>query len=290
MAEADRIEVSCRLCGASILFEADQRSVRCAYCDSPSVVERPETGERPAPIFTLGFAITHADAASRLQRWIRGHKMRPFGLKDRTAEHVRGVYLPTYLYSATAHTAYSASIAERYEDNDGEKRTEYRDLAGRHSTYVADVLVTASRGIPNDEIEGIEPFDLRELHRYTPALVSGWAAEEPSLSPAECRELARAEAREQMGAILRDFLPGDGVRDLRYHTELTEESTDLTLAPVWVFAVRYHDDKPPIRILVNGQTGRVFGKVPVSWAKIGLIALAALALVGLLRLVGWLLQ
>jgi hypothetical protein len=41
---------------------------------------------------------------------------------------------------------------------------------------------------------------------------------------------------------------------------------------------------------VNGQTGRAYGKVPFSWAKLGLIALGVLTVIGLLRLVAWLLQ
>jgi hypothetical protein len=284
-----RVEISCRSCGAGIFFEPLQRTTRCPYCDSPSVVDRPETPDRPDPIFGLGFAMARDEATRRMRRWIRTRRMAPFGLKDRAAEKVTGVYLPTYLYSATAHTAYSASIAENYEE-DQERKTEYRDLHGRHATYVADILVTASRGIPNDEIEGVEPFDLGALVRYTPALVSGWISEEPSRTQDECHELARQEAMARVGELLRGFLPGDGVRGLRHQTALEDESVDLTLVPVWVFAIRYDEKKPPIRVVVNGQTGKVFGKVPLSWAKIGLIAAGILALIGLVRLLAWLLQ
>lgn len=285
--QPQRVEVSCRSCGAQILFEPLQRTARCPYCDSPSVVDRPVTEDRPDPVFGLGFVLSREEAARRMRRWIRGRRMAPFGLRGRSAEKVRGVYLPAYLYSATAHTGYAASIGERYRDREKKTRTEYRHLAGKHSTYVADVLVTASRGIPNDEIEGTEPFDLGSLTRYTPGLVSGWISEEPSLSREECRQLGRQEAVGRIDRMLRRFLPGDTVRDLRRQVELTDESIDLTLVPLWVFAIRYDDEKPPIRVLVNGQTGKVFGKVPVSWAKIGLIALGLLALVGLVRLVVW---
>jgi hypothetical protein len=285
-----RVEVSCRSCGAQILFEPLQRTARCPYCDSPSVVDRPATEDRPDPVFGLGFAVTRDEAARRMRRWIRRRKMGPFGLQGRSAEKVKGVYLPAYLYSATAHTSYRASIGERYKDKDDKNRTEYRDLEGRHSTYVADILVTASRGIPNDEIEGIEPFDLGVLARYTPGLVSGWIAEEPSLTWEECRHLARQEATARVGQLLRRFLPGDSVRDLRHSVELADESIDLTLVPLWVFAIRYDDEKPPIRVLVNGQTGRVYGRVPLSWAKVGLMVAGIAALIGLVRLLVWLFQ
>ena len=285
-----RIEVSCRSCGAQILFEPLQRTARCPYCDSPSVVDRPATEDRPDPVFGVGFVVTRDEAARRMRRWIRRRRMGPFGLRGRSAEKVKGVYLPAYLYSAAAHTSYRASIGERYKDKDDKSRTEYRDLEGRHSTYVADILVTASRGIPNDEIEGIEPFDLGVLTRYTPGLVSGWIAEEPSLTREECRHLARQEATAHVGQLLRRFLPGDSVRDLRHHVELVDESIDLTLVPLWVFAIRYDDEKPPIRVLVNGQTGKVYGRIPLSWAKVGLILAAVAALIGLVRLLVWLLQ
>jgi len=279
-----RIEVSCRSCGAQIFFEALERTAHCPYCDSPSVVDRPASPDRPDPVFALGFAITRDEAARRMLRWIRRRKMAPFGLKGKTAEHVRGVYLPTYLYSATAHTSYSASIAESYKKGK-ENKTEYRDLNGHHATYVADILVTASRGIPNDEIEGIEPFDLRALHRYEPALVSGWISEEPSRSQKECQALARLESTARIGQLLRRFMPGDGTRRFHHETKLQDGAVDLTLVPIWVFAIRYDEKKPPLRILVNGQTGKVFGKFPISWVKIALIAATIVALIALGRLV-----
>jgi hypothetical protein len=35
-----------------------------------------------------------------------------------------------------------------------------------------------------------------------------------------------------------------------------------------VFAVRYREDKPPLKVVINGQTGKISGKVPLSWLKI----------------------
>jgi hypothetical protein len=126
--------------------------------------------------------------------------------------------------------------------------------------------------------------------RYTPGVVSGWISEEPSRTQDECRQLGREEATARIGRLLREFMPGDGVRGLQHHTSLRDESIDLTLAPVWVFALRWDEKKPPVRILVNGQTGKAFGKVPLSWAKVGLIVAAVAGLIALIRLLAWLLR
>ncbi len=209
------------------------------------------------------------------------------------------MYLPAYLYSATAVTSYGAVIGEDYSETRirgkstrRERRTEQRSLDGRHACYVGDVLVTASAGIPNPELERVEPFDLEALRRYEPELVAGWPSEEPTLGPEECLELARGEARAGVGPMLEAFMPGDSCSHLSWDTRLGEEAIELTLLPLWVFALRYREDRPPVRVLVNGQTGEVAGAAPLSWAKIGAAVAATLGLLGLLAgvaaLLGWL--
>ncbi|PTL79784.1 hypothetical protein DAT35_32770 [Vitiosangium sp. GDMCC 1.1324] len=273
------------------------RTTVCPYCAAPSVVERPPSVDRPTPTFALGFALTHPAAGERVKHWLRTRN--PWshsGLKRASLQDVRGVYVPAYLYSALAMSRYSVSIGEDYTETEtytttenGKTvtktrtvtKTEWRSLHGEHAEYVPDVLVTASRGLSNVELEKLEPFDLRVLARYEPALVAGWVAEEPSLSRDECLGLAREEALEKVGRRLESFMPGDSHRDLKHDTRLESESLDVCLVPVWVLAARYAPDKPPLRVVVNGQSGEVFGKVPLSWVKVALTVLGA-AVLGLL--------
>ncbi len=278
-----QLEITCEACGAKILFEALHRTARCPYCDSPSVIDRPATPDRPDPVFAVGFSIDRNEATIRMRRFIAQKKLAPPGLRGKTAEKVSGVYLPTYLYSAIASSSYRATIGEDYyvtevsRDSKGRtsvkrrRKTEYYQLQGPHRSYVGDVVVTASRGIPNDEIEAVEPFDLGSLRRFSPAMVSGWVSEEPSLTRDECLQLARRESTTKIRDVVRRFMPGDSCRGLESRTALSEEAVDLVLLPVWVFAIRYRDDKPPIRLLVNGQTGKAWGKIPISWKKVAII-------------------
>ncbi len=294
------MNLRCQSCGAELVIVAEVRTTVCPYCAAPSVVERPPSVDRPAPTFALGFALTHQVAGERVRHWLGSRN--PWshsGLKRASLQDVRGVYVPAYLYSARAETRYSASIGENYTETetyttteDGKTvtktrtvtKTEWRPLRGEHSEYVPDVLVTASRGLSNPELEQLEPFDLRVLARYEPALVAGWVAEEPSLSRDECLRLAREEALARVARRLESFMPGDSHRDLRHDTELTAESLDVCLVPVWVLAARYAPDKPPLRVVVNGQSGEVYGRVPISWVKVLLTVLGVVAL-GLLAYV-----
>jgi hypothetical protein len=257
------------------------------------VASRPSVLDRPQPVFALGFAIDRDSAVEAVGRWIGRQKLKPFGMKAAAAEAVAGVYLPCYLYSAAANSQYQARVAENYTrlaiDKDGagvRAGTEYRDFAGRHATYVTDILVTASCGVSNEEVQAIEPFDLSKLCRYSPTIIAGWNSEEASRSTEDCLRLGRFEGDAAVAALLRDFMPGDGVVTVKHATEFTEESLDHTLVPVWVFAIRDHPKRPPIRILVNGQTGKVGGKIPHSNTKVGILIVMGLAVLAALLTLG----
>jgi hypothetical protein len=292
-----QLEIACQSCGATLVVESHMRTAQCPYCASPSIVERPPSEDRPEPSFVVGFVVDHERAAQAVLSWIRkSHLFARSDFKKAAPELTRGVYVPTYLYGAIADSEYSASIGENYTetetyvttDSKGKTvvrtrtvvKTEWRPLSGRHSCYLVDVVVTASRGISNERLEAIEPFDLRALRRYESSFISGWIAEDPSLTQDECFKLAHQESIAKVGKLLESFMPGDSHSNLQYQTQLSNEVIDFALLPVWSFAVRYDPQQPPLRILVNGQTGRIGGKVPVSAIKVSIAVVIALIVIG----------
>jgi hypothetical protein len=292
------MHLECQTCGASLLVDPNQRTALCPYCASPSVVERPPSVDRPPPHFVLGFTMTKEGAQGSVKEWLgRRSFFVQSSVKGGTVDSIKGVYTPAYLYSAMATSQYSAQIGENYQetetytdtDSNGNTvvktrtvtRTEYRYLSGQHSCYVSDVIVTGSRAVPNNELEAIEPFDLRMMRRYTPAVISGWIAEEPSMALPECYQLARGETMEKIAKELEGFMPGDSHQGLTFNTVLDRETTELIYVPIWVLAIRHDPQKPPFRVLINGQTGRIYGKAPLSWLKILLVILLVIALIAI---------
>lgn len=289
------MDVQCGNCGAKLLVEAHLRTTLCPYCGSSSVLDRAPSAEQATPAYALGFTVDRARAYERVRSWLKGRTLfARSGFRRAALEGVRGVYLPAWLYSAVAETGYQATIGEDYQETEhytttvnGKtvrktrtvRKTEWRPLAGRRSEYLAEILVSASKGLPNEELEQIEPFEFGELRRYTPALLSGWIAEEPTRAPEEGLRLARAEALVTMKARLERFLPGDSHRDLHFDQAMRHESLDLCLVPVWVMAARYRPDAEPVRVLVNGQTGAIWGRTPLSWGKITAAVVTALGLI-----------
>ena len=291
------MQIDCGSCGASLRLEAHLRTASCPYCASPQVVEHPAALDRPAPTFTVGFTIGHEQARGAVRTWQKSRGLFTHsGMKSAAIDSIQGLYVPAYLYTAIANSSYQAEIGEDYQetetytttDSNGNTvtrtrtvtKTEWRSLHGRHASYVMDVIVTASRGISHAELELVEPFDLKALRRYTPALLSGWIAEDPTMTVAECLELARGETLQKVGAELRGFMPGDSHRDLHFQTALERETYDLVHVPLWILAVRHDPTKPAVRLIVNGQTAKVWGKAPLSWIKITIAVLAVLLPIG----------
>jgi hypothetical protein len=290
----------CGECGASIVL-GDYRTAVCPYCASPTVVERPAAPDLPNPVFALPFTVGKQRAVAEVGRWQRRLRLFRRSFNKATIDEIKGVYLPAYLYSAVVESRYQARIGENYTetetytttDSQGKTvtrtrtvtRTEWRDLAGEHAAYATDLVVTASRGLPNAELEHIEPFDLRSLRRYDPALVSGWLVEEPSLGLEECTVAARLEAQRQEGERLSAFMPGDKFDDLNFSMTVRDESIDPVLVPVWVLAVRPDREQPAVRVVANGQTAEVWGPEKVSALKIILFILAVLAFIAVIALI-----
>lgn len=308
---------ACGHCGAGLAFTG-VRSEVCPYCASPNFVERPPRAHQPTPALVVAFTGDAALARARIADWLGSRTwFADARIKRATIEALRGVYVPAYLYSAVAHTEYTASIAEHYTELEtyevdesasagkrGEggfggavdgalgarkqtrtrtvTRAEYRPLSGHHVDYVTDVIVSASTGLADGELRAVLPYELLAVRRYSPALITGWIAEEFSRDSDDCRRSSRRAAVDDVGDRLRQFMPGDSHSDLTWRTQVQWETLDPILVPVWVLAVRYRDDKPALRVVINGQTGAITGRVPLAWWK---IALAVAGLAGLVALI-----
>lgn len=304
------IEVQCRECGSTVTMPAHRFAAVCPFCASGSVVERSVeegaelgSGRVFAPEYAVGFAIPRARAEGLVSEWLkRGRLFAPGELKHAEVSRVEGIYLPAWLYSAEARSRYQAQIGENYTetetytttDSKGRTvtrtrtvvKTEWRDLSGDHVTYVADHLVTACRGLSNAELEALEPYDLGAIRRYDPAIVAGFAGEEATRTEEEGHEIGRKEAMAQLEREVEGFLPGDSRRLTHLSTDFVNEDTDLLLLPVWIFAARWGKERKLLRVLVNGQTGEVQGKVPTSALRVTVAVLVVLALLAGVALIG----
>lgn len=291
-ADAAVTHLQCQQCGAALQLRRFDKAVACPYCASGNVVKRPPRPGIPTPAFVVGFARPEAEVRALVARWGRALPWyAPRGFNHPQVELLRPVYLPAYLFVGEADVQWRARAGYKYTTGSGKSkktRTEWHDLNGQARLRLFNVLVSASHQVNNAELERLEPYDYGRLARYDDAAIAGWPAEEAARTPRDVQAELTQELDAQLTRRITAMVPGEVKTPPTVGWELHDEHFDLVLVPVWTMLVRYSPTRPRVRVLVNGQTGQVWGKVPVSWVKVALAVGAVLgALLGVGHLLGW---
>lgn len=279
----------CPQCGAAVELPEGRFADRCAFCESP-LVDATARAERVDLV--VPFELDARQAATRLRRYLQDHRWAPEPLRATGApERLQGVLVPFYAYDGVARSRYNARIGLHWYRTEtytvtvnGRPRTrtrrvqetEWHDTEGFHVGAYARQLVSGSRGLPEAEANQLEPFDLGKARPFAPALTAGWVAELPDIDHARASAVAAEEVAARENKAIAAFLPGDTHAQVRNATELDIQAVQLVLLPVWIATYRWQG--AVLRMLVNGQTGEVVGRVPRSPWKIGC---AVAVLVGL---------
>jgi hypothetical protein len=143
-----------------------------------------------------------------------------------------------------------------------------------------DVLVMASRSLPDKYARALEPWDLQNLQPYRDAYLSGFRAESYQINLPEGFELAKEIMADAIHATICRDIGGDHQRVTSVNTFYDRITFKHLLLPVWLSAYRYRGKT--YRFLVNARTGEVQGERPYSWIKITLAILAAVPFVAAL--------
>jgi hypothetical protein len=248
------------------------------------------------------FRVPERAALERLRTYLDGRHFAPRELRDVRLRRrgLRGVLVPFWVYEGVVRSEYRAKVGlhwyrrESYVDPDGNtqtrqvRETEWFPLRGAAARQVEDHVVSASVGLPEHEANALGPFDLGWATSYDPRLLSGFEAELPTIAEADAEHTARDELRDAEALrIHRELLPGDANRLDWISSEVEVKSRRLMLLPVWIATARH--GPLVLRLVVNGQTGEVAGRVPISKFKVAVLVLAILTSIGVVALLArWL--
>jgi DNA-directed RNA polymerase subunit RPC12/RpoP len=286
-------QVRCPGCGAVVLIEDKVVTDRCPYC-STNLDNKPESAEEMiAPESLLPFAVDHRAARAAFMGWIAGLWFAPSQLKQLAdLGQLSGVYVPFWTFDSMTYTHYAGQRGddcqdtESYTESDAEghavtktrtvSKTRWTWVSGEVQHFFDDVLVCASKSMPDDLVVTLEPWDLKALEGFRPEFLSGFKTERYAVG----LEDGFGHAREIMDVAIRQLCCKDIGGDHQQLSEVKTKHLGVTfkhlLLPVWVASYRYRETL--YQILVNARTGEVVGRRPYSVAKIAtLIAVIVVA-------------
>ncbi len=265
----------CEQCGAAITYDVDVQAPRCAFCGSVMHLERPEDPIEEAQGY-LPFRVDPATAQEALRRWLstRGF-FRPSDLASAsTVAALRPLWWVGWVFDCEALVSWAA------DSNAGAGRSAWAPHSGQSPLSLRSVLVSASRGLREDEAMTLAPgFDVASA-QAAPHAMHGAVVERFDVQRSAARLiLARAIERTAAGHA-RQWVPGTTCRNLKVAVLLQRLTTRRLALPSYVLAYRYRDEL--YRVVVHGQdASRIVGDSPISVWKILLVIAAVLGAIGL---------
>lgn len=294
-------QVKCTKCGAEQTLAGSLFAGHCTFCGT-AIVSKSYASRRIKPKSIVPFQVDRKRAAESFRKWVRGLWLAPGDLKKyaQSDAGLTGVYLPYWTYDCQTGSDYTGERGDDYYTNEtytttnakGEsvvqtrrvKHTRWTPAAGHVEKFHDDVLVMASKSLPEGISDSVRRFDLKGLVPYQPEFVSGFQAEAYQVGLRE----GFGSAKEVIDAAVRDLIcrdiGGDQQRIHHVSTRYSDVKFKHVLLPVWVSAYRYRDKA--FRFLINGQTGEVSGESPKSWWKIAFLVLGILIVLFLLLMAG----
>lgn len=287
----------CTQCGATIEMDVRALSAQCAYCDAPLVDEQRATTRLDA---VAPFRVTREIAVAKLHEYLRARPWAPRAVKTLAigGRSLRGVLVPHWVLDGVVRSSYDAAVGvhwhetESYRDSKGNRRTrlvrrtEWFQLAGTAARQVESHVVSASMGLPEAESNALEPFDLGWALPVDSRLLSGFEAELPSIARDRALITASEELRTTESRRIQDtLLPGDVNRVEHISSQVEIARCRAVLLPVWIATFTHRNVTR--RLLVNGQTGRCAGDVPVSATKVTVAVVLGLLVLALIALALW---
>jgi len=287
--------VRCNGCGAQTTFDKNIVSDLCPFCGSVLVVKEPTSNSVIKPSSLLPFKVDTKQAFSKFQSWLKGLWFAPSDLKKFATqqEKLKGMYIPYWTYDSKTFTFYKGERGDDYQATEtytttenGQSVTKTRTVTktrwtpvhGNVDNVFDDVLVLASKSLPKDYTERLEPWDLDQLVNYDEKFLSGFRTETYQVNLKDGFTDAKGKMDVVIKETIRKHIGGDHQRISTTNTKYNDITFKHILLPIWISAYKYNSKI--YRFLVNGRTGEVQGERPWSWIKITLTIVVVAAIIG----------
>lgn len=259
----------CQSCGAEVVGDDTTVASQCPYCGSPVVVRNMANGINK-PDFVIPFKLDEKQAADALKKLYKGKHFIPkaFALTNKIKE-IKPMYVPFWLFDSdvSASVTYDGTRVSHWSDsNYNYTRTEHYD-AQRSGTMRFDrVPVDGSFKMDDAYMDSIEPFDYSGLVDFDPAYLSGYLANKYDMDAKACFPRAEERIKESVEAEFARTVTGyHAVKTRHSDIKASNGSYRYALLPVYMVTTKYNGEL--YTFAINGQTGKVTGRIPCDNTK-----------------------
>lgn len=263
---------NCSSCGAQVEATAADFVSTCLYCGKKTTLSE-DTQLSSQYQAVVPFKIDARKATQEIQKFIKSKK---FGSLVKASsvkqEDVRKLYVPFWCFDVEVLTSWNGDTGRQLDPTFFQKLTgqdgtwQEMKMSGDREGAYNDLLVCGSQSIPNELVRALEPFSTEGAEWGSglddPSLIVERVAQSPRVAWKRARKEVRAREydvctgmADNQALIYKSQLPRiGGTVDFR------TVAGKAALLPIYLFT---RDTRKGLcRVVVNGETGKVNGKVP----------------------------
>ena len=276
--------VACDNCGAKNVVSKKDITSTCPFCGSSAAIKKDELiGEKPNRV--IPFKVGKEDVIKTYQKWIKKKFFVPSKVKKEIPNPLlNGVYIPSWTYDSNTLSTYKGRLGKRYTVTVGsgnnrrtETRIRYFSISGVHATFLDDVLICSGEKLKQDVLDKLTPYNTNDSYVYDERYLLGFMAEHYNLSLKDGWEKAKQKGKKIIESEILSKYHYDIVDYLKVNTTYDKIKYKYVILPVWICHYTYNDKK--FQFMINGETGKIVGKYPVSALKISFVVLLLIALI-----------
>lgn len=260
---------SCPSCGAELICDEATAATSCPYCGNNTIIPGQFHGALK-PELVIPFKVGKEDAVKALKEHYKGKPLLPKSFSDENhIQEIKGVYVPFWLFDGQAEadvrfTATRSSVMTTRKERI--TTTRHFDVRRAGTVNFEKIPVDASKKMPDDYMDALEPFDYEALKSFSTAYLPGFLADIPDVSVEECSP--RAETRAETTAVEAMTQKVTGYETcipVQKTAQLRRGKVRCALLPVWLLSTQWGGQS--FLFAMNGQTGKMVSDLPVDKGK-----------------------
>ena len=276
----DYVEYHCPSCGANIVTDETTVATNCYYCNNPIVMSgKLESSQMPTKV--IPFRVDKKKALESFESWIKTKKFVPksFFNDKQEIEEINGVYFPYWLYNTNVLVDIDREGSRTYTRTEGDYRVTYRKdfrIVRKGDIDVKKLPKLALAKSNKVLVESVYPFDFNNAINFDSSYLSGFVAEKKDIEKEALMNSIEDDVYKYSTKVVRDSMTGESVNVVNNDFTIGQGSFEYAMLPVWAISYNDRDSNKHFFFSVNGQTGKVVGKLPIDNAKLYLSGLMAI--------------
>ncbi len=262
-------EYHCNNCGAVLITDAQTTATTCSFCGAGVVLSDRLSGSL-APSLVIPFTISKEQAQEAFKKWCRKGLLTPkdFMTADRI-KNITGLYVPFWLYDLNGRGEVEATCTRVRTYTLGDyiyTETKWYHVYRKVDLNYDRIPCDASQKMEDQMMDKLEPYNYANLKDFNMPYLAGYISEKYDFNDEQMLPRVKERVGQYVDQYLRSTINGYTTVNYNHkNINVLKRKAHYTLMPVWMVCYDYR--KAEHIFAMNGQTGKIVGKPPLSKLK-----------------------